>query len=105
MDRLCPRRRVADTPLLRLRGLLGRRPLHPGEGLLLVPCASVHTWFMPGAIEVVFLAGDGEVLRVIPRLGPRRAASCRAARAVLELPPGTCARAGVRAGDRLDGAY
>lgn len=101
MDRLSPRRRVADTPLRRLRGLLGRRPLHRGEGLLLVPCASVHTWFMPAAIEVVFLARDGEVLRVIPWLGPWRAASCRGARVVLELPPGTCARAGVSAGDVL----
>ncbi len=93
---------VADTPLRRLRGLLGRPPLRAGEGLLLRPCASVHTCFMPAPLEVVFLARDGEVLRVVPRLRPWRAAACRAAYAVLELPPGTCARAGVGPGDRLD---
>lgn len=97
--------RVADTPLARLRGLLGRPALRDGEGLLLVPCASVHTWFLRDAIDVVFLGRDGEVLRVVPRLGPWRAAGCRGARAVLELPPGTCARAGVGAGALLEVAY
>ena len=56
-------------------------------------------------IDVVFLAADGEVLRVVPELRPWRAAACRGAHAVLELPPGTCARAGVGPGDRLDVPY
>ncbi len=96
---------VADTRRARLRGLLGRPPLAGGEGLALVPCASVHTWFMPAPIDVVFLGRDGEVLRVVPALRPWRAAACRGARAVLELPPGTCARAGLAPGVRVDPPY
>lgn len=93
--------RVAATPAQRLRGLLGRPALRDGEGLLLSPCASVHTLFLRHPIEVVFLAADGAVLRVVPHLRPWRGASRRGARSVLELPPGTCARAGIGVGDRL----
>ena len=91
----------ARRPLQRLRGLLGRPPLAPGAGLLLEPCASVHTLFLRYAIEVVFLRADGTILRVVPVLRPWRHAAYSGARSVLELPPGTCARGGVRVGDRL----
>ena len=91
----------ARTPLRRLRGLLGRPALAPGTGLLLEPCASVHTLFLRHTIEVVFLGADGTILRVVPALRPWRHAACRGARSVLELPPGTCARLGVGAGDLL----
>jgi len=91
----------AHTPLLRLRGLLGRPALAPGAGLLLEPCASVHTLFLRPAIDVVFLSGAGEVLRVAPRLRPWRLVACRGARSVLELPAGACARLGVGPGDLL----
>ena len=98
---LADRCRVAATPAQRLRGLLGRPALRDGDGLLLTPCASVHTLFLRHSIEVVFLAADGEVLRVVQHLRPWCGASCRGARSVLELPPGACARAGVGPGDRL----
>lgn len=92
---------VAASPLRRLRGLLGGPALREGEGLLLVPCASVHTLFLRSLIDVVFLDRDGKVLRVVPRLRPWRAAACRGARSVLELPPGTCDRTGVAPRERL----
>ena len=99
------RLRVAATPAARLRGLLGRPPLRPGEGLVLVPCASVHTCFMREPLDVAFVARDGAILRVVPGLRPWRAAACRGAHAVLELPAGTCAGAGLRPGDRVDLPY
>ena len=88
-----------------MRGLLGRPPLDGGDGVVLVPCASVHTCFMPAPIDVVFLDRRGEVLRVVPALRPWRAEACRGAHAVLELPAGTCARAGLQAGARLEPPY
>ena len=98
---LCERCAVAETPLTRLRGLLGRRGLEPGEGLLIRPAGSVHTLFMRFPIDVVFLAPGGEVLRVVHELDPWRMASRRGARSVIELAAGECARRGVAAGDRL----
>ena len=45
---------LADSWWTRLRGLIGRSPLEPGEGLLLVPCKAVHMYGMTGAIDVAF---------------------------------------------------
>jgi uncharacterized membrane protein (UPF0127 family) len=99
---VCERCLLAEAPLARMRGLLGRRGLAPGEGLLLRPAASVHTWFMRFPIDVVFLAQDGAVLKVVPRLRPWRAASCRGAKAVVELRAGESAVRGLREGSRLE---
>jgi len=85
-----------------MRGLLGRRRLEDGEGILLRPASSVHTWFMLFPIDVVFLDRDLSVLRVLPQLGPWRAVWRRGAAAVLELAAGECAARGVDVGDRLD---
>src|ERR687897_3899365 len=79
---------VADSPISRMRGLLGRNELRPGEGLLLRPASSVHTFFMRFPIDAVFLDGDLRVLAVRPEVPPWRTAGHRGARAVLELPAG-----------------
>ncbi len=98
---VCERCEVADRPLSRLRGLLGRRRLEPGAGLLLEPCNSVHTLFMRFPIDAVFLDAERRVLRVRRGMGPWRAAGARGARAVLELAAGEAERAGVSPGERL----
>ena len=85
---LCEECVVADNPLTRLRGLLGRQGLGAGEGLLLRPAPSIHTWFMRFAIDVVFLDAELRVLRVAQAVKPWRFAGCRGARAVLELASG-----------------
>ena len=95
---------VASTPLARMRGLLGRRGLESGEGLLLSPASSVHTFFMRFAIDVVFLARDGEVLKVAADVRPGRTAGARRARSVVELAAGEAQRRGIRVGDRLAAA-
>ena len=92
---------VADTPLARLRGLLGRSRLEQGEGILLRRASSIHTFFMRFAIDAVFVGADEEVLKVVEALPPWRAAGCRGAKAVVELAAGECARLGIRVGDRL----
>ncbi len=92
---------VADRPFRRMKGLLGRSGLAPGEGILLRPASSIHTWFMRFPIDAVFLDAEGRVLRVASTLKPWRAAGCRGARAVLELSAGESERRGVRPGDRV----
>jgi uncharacterized protein len=84
-----------------MRGLLGRSDLPRGEGVLLRPASSVHTWFMRFPIDVVFLDRELRVVKVVPQLAPWRVASGRGARAVLELAAGECERRGLRPGDRL----
>jgi uncharacterized membrane protein (UPF0127 family) len=99
---VCERCVVANTMLPRMRGLLGRRSLPAGEGLLIRPAPSVHTFFMRFPIDVVFLSRAGEVLKVSADVGPWRARSCRGAYAVLELAAGEAERRGVTVGDHIE---
>jgi uncharacterized protein len=97
----CERCRVADRALPRMRGLLGRRGLESGEGLLLKPSPSIMTFFMRFPIDAVFLDEEGTVIKVRANLGPWRLAGCRGAHATLELRAGEASRRGIREGDRL----
>jgi uncharacterized membrane protein (UPF0127 family) len=98
---VCERCVVADGMFTRMRGLLGRRDLPEGEGILLRPASSVHTAFMQFPIDVVFVDRDLVVLKVVPELGAWRAAACRGAKATFELAAGEAARRGVETGTRL----
>lgn len=98
---VCERCVVADTPLTRLRGLLGRSSLRSGEGLLIRPTSAIHTCFMRFPVDAVFLDRDLVVLRAVSDLRAWRIAACRGSRAVLELGAGEISRRGIRAGDRL----
>ena len=98
---VCERCLLAETALTRMRGLLGRRNLPPGEGILLKPASSVHMAFMRFAIDAVFLDRDLRVLKIADDLKPWRAAGARGAKSVVELPAGEAARRGLTVGDRL----
>src|SRR5262245_46280826 len=87
---LCESCVVADTMWRRLRGLLGRRRLPKGEGIVLRPGWSIHTAFMRFPIDIVFIDADQVVMRVVPRLGPWRTAFCRGAHDIVELAGGEC---------------
>jgi uncharacterized membrane protein (UPF0127 family) len=94
--------RVADTFLLRLRGLLGSAPLKKQEGLILVGEKSIHTLFMGFPIDVLYVAKDFTVIRadeaMVPyRLGPFISKSAY----ILEMPIGTIAATQTIVGDQL----
>jgi uncharacterized membrane protein (UPF0127 family) len=92
---------VADSTMRRLRGLLGKRDLQSGHGVLLRPAWSIHTAFMRFPIDVVFLDADQVVIKIVPRLKPFSTASCRGAREVIELRAGESDRRGLSIGDRV----
>ena len=98
---VCERCLLATRPLQRMRGLLGRRQLPEGEGILLRPAGSVHTFFMRFPIDAVFLDREQVVLRVEPDVRPWRAVGQRRAHAVLELPAGEAERREVEVGQKL----
>jgi len=85
--------RHAATFLTRARGLLFVSRLEEGEGLLLEPCASIHTLGMRFAIDVAFLDEEGRILRCVASVPPNRLAiGADRAKWVLELPAGTLSR-------------
>jgi uncharacterized protein len=98
---VCESCAIADSFTRRLRGLLGRTDLAPGEGLLLRPSGSIHTWFMNFAIDAVFLDRDLRVVHIAGSIPPWRTARGRSARAVLELAAGEADRRRIGIGDVL----
>jgi uncharacterized protein len=95
---------VAARPLRRMRGLLGRTTLPGGEGILLRPAASIHTFFMRFPIDAVFLDRELVVIGIERALRPWRVAARKGAHSVLELAAGECERRGLREGDVLGAA-
>mgnify|MGYP003787007487 CR=1 FL=1 len=74
----------------RMVGLLGRRALPDGQGLLIVPCAAVHTVGMRFPLDLVFLDAAGHVLRCVAGVPPGRFGvwGGRLARQTLEVQAG-----------------
>ena len=101
-DCLVPEASLTASTWERMRGLLGRPPLRNGQGLLIDPCPSVHTFGMRYSLDLAFLDSRWRVLKLVRELPPLRWAGCAKARATLELPPGALAAAGIAAGDVLE---
>ena len=66
------RARVAEGFLARARGLIGRPPPPPGEGLLIPRCNAIHTFFMSYPIDATFLDKDGRVVKTVRNVRPWR---------------------------------
>ena len=93
---------VAERWWQRLRGLLGRPALRPGEGLLLTPCRAIHMAGMKYPLDVIFLDRKGTVVAIYPGIAPGRRTRWHAsARSALELPVGTLAATGTQVGDTV----
>jgi uncharacterized protein len=87
----------------RFMGLMGKRELPFGEGLHIVPCNGIHTFFMRIAIDALFLDRSLKVVKVFPSLPPWRATNVYfTAHSVLELPSGTVVASGTAEGDQLE---
>ncbi len=95
----------ARTFRQRLFGLMGRRGLPEGGGIIFAPCQGVHTHFMRFPLDLVFVeatgAGAGRVSKVRERMGPFRV-DLASSDLLLELPAGTIARTGTAVADELD---
>ncbi|WP_211471243.1 DUF192 domain-containing protein [Collimonas humicola] len=92
--------RIARYFWSRAIGLLGTRSLSDRQGLLIVPCNSVHTFFMLFAIDVVFIDRAGKISRIVEQMRPWRFAGAKA-HSCLELNAGNAARLGLQVGQCL----
>ena len=91
---------VAETICSRLKGLMFDQKMK-GDGLLLNPCCSIHTFFMKFAIDAVFLDKKGKVVKILRNLKPWRMSwFYPAAKQVLELKAGALPTT-IKEGDEL----
>ncbi len=95
--------RVAATLWERFRGLLGRKSLARGDGLLLKGEQAIHTIGMQFPIDALFLDRRGRVVRIEHSIPPLRLTPFifKAAN-VLELPAGMARETNTQVGDALE---
>jgi uncharacterized membrane protein (UPF0127 family) len=89
----------ADSFLLRLVGLLGKKCLNSSEGLLLQGCSSIHCFFMKFTIDVIYISKDMTVLYKETVQPNKIGKIVKNTKHVLELAEG--AAKGVKIGDVL----
>ena len=99
---LADRATVADTFAGRFKGLLGVTDFPMGSGLHLVPCSSIHMFFMKIPLDVLFLDRELTVVEALEAFPPWRVSRLYPqARSVLELPVGAVRGSQTQPGDRL----
>ena len=64
--------RVARTLFERIKGLIGAKAPPEGEGLLILRCNSIHTFFMSFPIDATFLDREDRVVKVVRNIRPWR---------------------------------
>lgn len=93
---------AADSFFSRFWGLMGKKRIPSGYGLLLAPCNSIHMCFMRFCIDAVYINREYQVLKVVHNLHPWLGFSwCPKAWAVIEMRSGEAKAYGIRCGDML----
>ena len=97
---LLERAGVADSFFLRLKGLLGKKELPPGEGLVIKPCNAVHSLGMKFPIDVAFVDKENRICHLIQEMHPLKVGkTIKGARYVIEGEAGLFAVSGTEVGD------
>jgi uncharacterized membrane protein (UPF0127 family) len=96
------RAEVAGSGVKRSKGLLGRKGLDPGEGMWIIPCEAVHTFFMQFPIDLIYLDRNHRVRKTREAVPAWRLSACLSAHSILELPAGTIRNTRTERGDVLE---
>ena len=100
---LLERAGLADSFFLRLKGLLGKKGLPPGEGLVIKPCNAVHTLGMKFPIDVAFVNKENRICHIIEGMPPSRVGkSVKGAYYVIEGKPGLFSETCTEVGDLVE---
>lgn len=91
----------AKGPWKSFRGLMLRKGLADGEGMVFRPAKGIHTQFMRFPIDLIFLDKQNQVVKVRPSMPPWRFDFTNAA-AVIEMTSGAAEQADIRPGDQLE---
>lgn len=99
---LVTRGRLASSFASRFFGLMGRRGVEDGGGLLITKSASIHSFFMRFRFDAIFIDGGGRIVKIVPSMRQWWVAfGGKGAKDVLELPAGVAERTNTQPGDLL----
>lgn len=95
--------KIAEGFFNRLFGLIFKKQLSNGEGLLFENCNSIHTMGMRYCIDAAFLSKSNEVIAIFCNLKPFRFTPfIKGALKVLEFKSGFIKSASLQVGDKLN---
>lgn len=93
----------ADSILSRMIGLLNRKKLREGEGLVITKCQSIHMFFMKFSIDCIFADKTNKVVGLVRDIKPYRLSRIYPkASYVIELPVGVIDRSNTALGDQIE---
>lgn len=93
---------LAGNGAKRSKGLLGRSGLGPGEGMWIVPCEAVHTFWMKFSLDLVYLDRGNHVAKIKRNVPPWRLSACLTAHSVIEFAAGAIGESDLQPGDKLE---
>lgn len=94
---------VADNFVTRTIGLISKKEILEGEGMVIKPCCSIHTFFMRFDIDVLFVNKKNEVVAVYENVKPNRVLPIHFnSEYVIELPAGGVSSKNIQKGDLLN---
>lgn len=87
---------------LRLRGIIGRGHLGEGEGIWLIPCKQVHTFWVRFPLSIWVLDKDTRLITLFDNLQPWTISPyTKLGCSILEFPSGWGAKSEIEIGDVL----
>jgi hypothetical protein len=92
----------AGTSNERTTGLLKRSKLENGEGLWIIPCEAVHTFFMKFPLDLIYIDRKHRIRKVVRNVAPWRVSACLSAHSIIELPAGMIDETDSQPGDQLE---
>jgi uncharacterized protein len=108
-DRLAVTAEVVATPGRRQKGLMFRKDLQDGDGMLFIfEMEKEHPFWMKNTLiplDIIFVGADRRVVGIVHKAAPRKESSLTVgvpSHYVLEVPGGYCERKGVHRGDQLE---
>ena len=93
---------VAKNFWKRFLGLMGKKNLPEGQGLLLINCNNIHMCFMRFSIDVIYINKDFQIKKIVHSLKPWIGLSmCLSADSTIELAAGEAERLNLEVGQKF----
>jgi len=94
---------IASSLFSKGKGLLGKKSIPDGYGLLIRDCNSIHSFFMAFPFDAIFLDKDNTVIHIINAMPASRISPIlRKSSCVLELPAGKAQETMTSIGDIIE---
>lgn len=93
---------IADGWIKKMVGLLNKTGISENEGLLLVDCCGIHTFFMRFEIDVFILSKNKKIMKIYEGLKPYKITDYIYNSDVLETKAGLADKYKIKVGDVLE---